>query len=263
MAVGKQKPLMGVEMSVVKFGRSDPLDERQELLSSVHDMLGGRDQLAMFPANFKLILEERLWEHERRSPNGRIIPPMSLHALIYEHYPDGLGATFDIVENIIRDHAEVLKLWTLAVGRPAGAPQGNKNAAKLEEPARETIVNNVNDCLLERPQGNSAAAGLRRLHAAAMPIIDPETGEVIKDGDQKAAALLARVEANELSVNAACIEMGWRKKTIVVPDNVESLSDQAAKRWGALATIRRLLPKLTYDERCQLRSWLDELDAAQ
>jgi hypothetical protein len=64
-----------------------------------------------------------------------------------------------------------LALWTLAVGRPAGAPQGNKNAAKIEEPTRETTLDNIQGCL-KAPTGTSAAAGLRRLHAAATPIID-------------------------------------------------------------------------------------------
>lgn len=51
--------------------------------------------------------------------------------------------------------------------------------------------------------GNSAQAGLRRLEKAA------------SSGDQTAAALLRRVvnPNDNMSVNGACVQMGWRKPT--------------------------------------------------
>lgn len=72
-----------------------------------------------------------------------------------------------------------------------GAPVGNTNAAKEDE---ETKVSIGNDCLTKKPVGNMAAAGLRRLR---------------KDRPD----LHERVLAGEVSVNAACIEAGFRKKT--------------------------------------------------
>jgi hypothetical protein len=218
-------------MTILRFGPVDRADEFQDLLSSVHSMLGGRDQLAMFPINFKLVLERRVWEHERRTANGRIIPPMSIYDLVHLHFPDGLGATFDIVENIIRDHPDIMALWTEVTKRPAGAPKGNKNAlrdwqkealqnlqelqpaieghkieAQLERPSDKTTVNNVNGCVPERPQGNSAAAGLRKLQKAAAA------------GNDNARAALAEVVAGKKKVHRACIEAGLRKDTSVNSD---------------------------------------------
>ncbi len=64
---------------------------------------------------------------------------------------------------------DVLALWAEVTKRKPGAPEGNKNSAKGDAPENETNVDNVNSCSPERPTGNTAAAGLRKLQKAARP----------------------------------------------------------------------------------------------
>ena len=58
-----------------------------------------------------------------------------------------------------------MNMLDMAMARGAGAPTGNKNAAKNDE-EEKTILDNIQDCL-KAPTGTSAAAGLRRLRNAA------------------------------------------------------------------------------------------------
>jgi hypothetical protein len=92
-----------------------------------------------------------------------------------------------IVDDILRSHPAIMLFWTEATKRPAGGAN-NPHGCKWKPGGEAINVNNVNVDLPERPQGNSAEAGLRRLHAAATPIIDRETGEVIRDGSAISAA---------------------------------------------------------------------------
>jgi hypothetical protein len=198
-------------MTILRFGPVDRADEFQDLLSSVHSMLGGRDQLAMFPINFKLVLERRVWEHERRTANGRTIPPMSIYDLVHLHYPDGLGATFDIVENIIRDHPDVMALWAEVTKRGRGGANnpagiGGKSGKTKDDIVNVDNINIDNQATLKRPTGTSAAAGLRKLQKAAAA------------GNDNARAALAEVVAGRKKVHRACIEAGLRKDTSVNSD---------------------------------------------
>ena len=61
----------------------------------------------------------------------------------------------------------MLALWVEVTKRKPGAPEGNKNAAKGDASDEETTVDNVTGCSPERPTGNSAIAGLRKLQKAA------------------------------------------------------------------------------------------------
>lgn len=77
-------------------------------------------------------------------------------------YPFGIGATVEIVRDLIRKDKEAVRLWDRAVRKAGGAPQGNRNAAK-----GKTTVDNIHSCSTERPSGTSPEATIRRLEKDA------------------------------------------------------------------------------------------------
>lgn len=216
--------------NIYQFGVRDDAASRQEIVNTLNRLIQDHDELKIFPSNLKLALEERVWEKERRSASGKIIPPTSLHEFIHERYPVGISATYELVENLIRGRADVLAVWVEVTKRKPGAPQGNRNAARSED---ETNGNNVTVCLPSQPKGNSSASGMRKLQKAA------------SEGNEKAIAELARVIEGEKSVHRACIDAGLRKE----PTTLEQLT----KLWG----------KASASDRAAFDAWRAENDKEQ
>jgi hypothetical protein len=94
----------------------------------------------------------------------------------------------------------------------------------------EGVYDNKKD-VHTRPAGNRAEAALRRLRHAA------------KD-DDRIAAVYQRVLDGELTANAGMVEAGFRKK-------------RASRKMSALDRIKKLVAKLTADEREELRRMLE------
>jgi hypothetical protein len=100
--------------------------------------------------------------------------------------------------------------------QPAGAPAGNRNAAK-------TTFDNIQVCsesAEKAPTGTSAQAGIRRLR------------KEVEAGNDKAKHLLAEFEAGEVSVNGALVELGLRKKTVTLHDSPERIASALILRVG-------------------------------
>lgn len=208
--------------NVYQFGVKDEAASRQEIVDTLKRLIEEHDELKIFPSNFKLALEERVWEKERKSSSGKTIPPVSLHDFIHERYPIGIGATYDLVERLIGGRPDVLALWVEVTKRKAGEDQPRDPDTGRMLPN----VDNVNE-RPERPTGNSAAAGLRKLQKAA------------NEGNEKAAEELEAVKSAAKSINAACIDAGLRKKAT------------------PLETMMRAWRKASDEERAQFRDWID------
>lgn len=189
--------------NVVSFSSRDPAVSKQEIVDTLNRLITEHDGLQYFPTNMQIALEQRVWEGERKFVDGTVIPPLTFHDFIHRKYPYGIGANYEIVENMIRDRADVLALWVEVTKRPAGAPLGNRNAAKVED---ETTVDNIHDCKPERPSGTSSAAGIRKLQKAA------------SKGNEKAVDGLAAAVEGRKSVHAACVDAGVRKATKIDAD---------------------------------------------
>ena len=110
-------------------------------------------------------------------------------------YPHGIGATVDLVRELcVRDPA-MRVAFDRAIAQPVGTNQHSEAFDNIQgQPAPKA------------PTGTSADAGIRRIRKAA------------EAGDATAAAALARVEAGEQSVHGAMIGLGWRQRTVTLPD---------------------------------------------
>ncbi len=196
--------------NVYAFGPKDDALNRQEIVDTLKQLIEGNDNLKAFPANFKLALEMRVWESERKFAGMTEIPPCSLHAFIHEKYPYGIGATYEIVENLIRHRADVLALWVEVTKRPGGRPRvEGENVDNIH------VKNQP-----ERPTGTSAAAGLRKLQKA------------VAEGNEKAAEELQAVVNGDKTVHRACVDAGLRKPTKPVKLAPEPLNEfESREKW--------------------------------
>lgn len=233
------------------------VNRRSTLTQDLYDIVRrGGDSLKLLPSVLRRALAEEAWK-ERRTPNGAPVACGSFAEWVAAPFPKGIEASFDILHRLLADDMEARNLLDAAAQRGPGNMTGHNQHSGAEDAGGN--VDNIHGSLPEKPTGTSIDAGLRRLRKAAEGKVDAETGEVLVEPDERAAALLRQVLAGEISVHAACVEMGWRRKTITVADDGQALADKALSRWNALSVIRRSLGKCTHEEIALVRSWCDGL----
>ena len=174
---------------VVTFGPRDDHQQgiaRQEIVETLKALLDGQQNLAAFSGNFKIALDERVWEQERVSASGKPITPVSFHTFVHEPYPVGLSASYETVERLIADDAEAIALYREVSRRPVGANQHGEGS-------------NIVITLPKRPLGNSAAAAVDKLSREA------------EAGNDIAAQALEAVKSGTKSPHRAMVECGFRK----------------------------------------------------
>jgi hypothetical protein len=212
--------------NVYTFRRSaNPDDDsaatRQDIVHSLHEALNGAvSGLRNIPIFVREAFEAKVWQQERIFAGGTRQKLVSFHDFVHKPYPVGLGADYATVRRFLVEDAATLSLWDQAVQEPVGA---NQHSAPLY---------NVQAQPAAAPTGNTAQAGLRRLRKA------------VETGDERAAPLLARVTAGETSINAAAIEMGWRKPTVILVDDREVILDAAFRKVGLVGVFDELLRRL-------------------
>lgn len=168
--------------------------------------------LTQVRATLLKVLQSEAWKHYD-PPIGKPCDYSSFEEWVRADVPRGLGTSVENVD-LYRHGADstFTNALDMALGKPAGAPMGNRNAAK-----DKTTVDNIHVCLDQplRPTGTSESAALRRLR---------------KDRPD----LHAQVLDNELSAHAAAVQAGFRPKTFTVrADDPEKIA----------ATLRRQLPE--------------------
>lgn len=220
--------------NVISFRPSGDEDARtrQDVVHSLYEAISGAVRgIGMIPGFVREAFEKKVWQGERIFAGGTRQPPITFAAFVHEPYPVGLGTTYATVRQFLGKDAVALRLWDEAVARPVGRPETSEKD------------DNVIRSAPKKPTGNSAQAGVRRLRKAA------------EKGDEKATAALKRVEAGEVSPNAAAIEMGWRKPTLTVVDAPEPLLAAAEKRVTVDDMARRAWSRMSRAERVAFLQW--------
>jgi hypothetical protein len=149
----------------------------------------GDHGLSVVPGLLRRAIKEKAWGERVVHQTKQQIPAFpSLRVYIETAPPEGLGATCDIVERLIKDDTEILALFRKATTRGKGQPKKSNGDIITIKPER----------------GTSRAYLLERLQ-------------------RERRDLFNKVLADELSANAAAIEAGFRPKTITVRvDKVEN-----------------------------------------
>lgn len=144
------------------------------------------------PGLIKEILAKDMWRDRIASENYERVHFDRFEDFIVTPPTRGLGATIEMVRNLLRDDLEALDLFDKAVQRPHGGDRSSKlDNIQLEETAP--------------PTGTSREAGLRRLRKAA-----PQLHEQVISG--------------KLSVNEALTQAGLRTPRISALARPESIA---------------------------------------
>jgi len=170
-----------------------------QTLGYLKTLWGSREaSVVMWERGIKQAEEAKIWIALERK---------NLDELIQEEIGVTVGESLDVIERR-QEAVKTYKDSKLAIRyneetqKGDGAPIGNQNAKKDKE--EETTVNNVDSCFV-RPRGNSKQRAIRKLRK------------------EERFDLLGKVERDELSAHAAMIEAGYRKRTITIPIEVESV----------------------------------------
>jgi hypothetical protein len=244
-------------MSNVEFIRPVSVEEglrnsRASRTKAIHDVIQSGDlSLKCLPTFLKDALAIEAWK-ERPSPLGRSISNETFIEWIESPFPRGVGATKDIVLRLLGDDIEARNLFDAAIkGQHGGVHNPNRDAVTGRMASKPLNVDNINvedHRKTVRPTGTSADQGLRRIRKEA------------DAGNGAAKAQLADVLSEKTSVNKACVVLGFRKKTITIRDEPETIAEAAIKRSGAFLTAQQAWGHMTSDERREFLAWTS-LDA--
>lgn len=174
----------------------DQLLINNEVIGSLRHAFGEGDHgLKSVPGLLERVIDEKMWQerYEPRLPTGKIT---------FKYFEDfalappleGLGADLDMLFRICSDNLPIFnKLNEVATAKPGG----------YRPP--KSIIDNINNGKAKPADGTSRRQGLLSL-------------------SKHAPKLHKRVLAGELTVNAAMIEAGLRKKKIPMPVEVPDLA---------------------------------------
>jgi hypothetical protein len=188
-------------MSTLLAGDQGLLEHGVVVQSLRTQLLHGRDGLADVPVTLERVLREEAWR-DRIDTNTR-------ERFTFDYFPDfvaadppaGLGASLDLVERIVRGTPVELVL----------------HEARKTRGRRTDLADIISDVGRGGSHGTTRAYTLDRLK-------------------RERPDLLKRVDAGELSANAAAIEAGFRKPKATIPVDTPD------------AAIGALLRRFSHDE---------------
>lgn len=111
---------------------------RQEVVDSLHQTLDSAKHGALFPGFLIEAVENEVWKHPRKLTHNTL-PPMPLREFVKRGYPNGLGASFEVIEKLIAGNERAMLAWDKAVRgeHSAGsAAEAEKERAKREQRLR-------------------------------------------------------------------------------------------------------------------------------
>jgi len=167
------------------------------LSGAIHDGGYGMQEV---PSIFIKVMTTGNWQ-DFIDDLGRRVCPVDFKTFVETRYPSGLGTTLEVLERLIEHDDAAMDIFrVVAKGKVGGDRQTEKGKS-----IRYIITNAIK-------RGTSAGYGRERL-------------------GREAPELLKRVDAGELSVNAAMIQAGFREKTITVVLKPEKVAEAIKKHF--------------------------------
>ena len=235
------------------------LNGRTEAVKTIAGVLrSGMHGVDLLPGALLRVIRLKAWE-EFTTPLGTIYRNRSLLEWISAKEPQGLGSSVGQFKQILTASEKGTEAL-LAFDRETRRNDGGANNPNRDEATGRLIPRTEDDILtvdiihgevdkaVARPTGTSSQAGLRRLEKAA------------EAGDGNAADMLRRVlDPNDpMTVNGACVHMGWRQPTKTVVDTDDGMSDAVVRRLGPIDTVRQAWKRASVEQREEIAAWVDE-----
>jgi hypothetical protein len=187
-----------------------------DLVAGLRRSLRSHDTaLAQAPKLLRTILESQAWR-EFETPLGEVKTPSSFRAFVEADPDDGLGATMDLIDDIVgTDDADLLRALKRAKAGKPGRPR------KGETPAESAV---------------DYHSGARSDYLAdALADDHPEQYEAVRSG--------------ELSINAAAVLAGIRPRRVSVRVNDPASVARSLRKHMTPEQVARLAQLLTEEER--------------
>lgn len=162
---------------------ADTLKRNGTMVEHCRDAMRSHTSLDQVPSIIKSIIRDGMWRRRFERRLNKEVEFDSFAAFVNTPALEGLGYDYDTVKRICAIDPEALDAIDRAMQRKPGKTWDSRT--------QENTVDNINNNT--RPDGTSRAAGLRRLRKDR-----PDLHQQVIDG--------------ELSVNAACVKAGFRKK---------------------------------------------------
>jgi pyruvate/2-oxoglutarate dehydrogenase complex dihydrolipoamide acyltransferase (E2) component len=173
------------------------------------------EALELIPALVRQIVEEEMWREHLFEKTGQVFQFDSLTKFIETHPPDGLGTTVDKLFELCSEDSPVLEMLDQAIQADINNQAESTNTSESKKSFRAS---------------NSRQAALRRLRRHA-------------EQNRAAAAARKAVLEGKMSVNAALVELGLRKKRITIPKDVDAATE-ALKRHYNSDELQQLVRRL-------------------
>lgn len=197
------------------------MNEQQKLhrngtkVDTLYRAVRNSEALELIPALMRQIVEEEMWRGHLFEKTGQVFWFDTLTEFIETHPPDGLGTTIEKLFELCSEDSSVLEMLDQAVQNDIN---NQAESADAPEPKKRFRAS------------NSRQAALRRLRHHA---------------EQNRAAADARkaVLEGRMSVNAALIELGLRKKRITIPKDIDAATEALKKHYNS-DELRQLVRQL-------------------
>lgn len=200
------------------------------------------------------VIRDGRWK--RRMVDGQIVEFSTFEAFCNADPTPGLGITWNTLQNLCRDHVEARDAIAREVQREPGRPTvGDAPMTSTERKQRfkQRAPVDVIASTLERNETVYNIHGFVPLDAPDAQAVQVErpTGTSVERALLRLSAqrpdLHAEVLAGTKSAHAACVEAGFRRRTITVPVDVERAA-ATLRRHFTSDEIARIVRLLDYEE---------------
>jgi len=192
----------------------DPLKAREDDIHLLATFIHRAGSKKLVPEVFIRVMESDEWTHWKNAL-GKEVQPKDFKEFVETDYPSGIGTDLDTLEALIAGNERAENLYTHATtgnrGNPTGSNQYQKKSGNPSNRSISTVT-----------AGTTSTYALRKL-------------------SKESPEIHAEVLAGDLSPNAGMIKAGFRKKTVTVPIDVDSIA-------------RMILKQLSEKQRTELKS---------
>lgn len=190
-------------------------------------------RLEQLPALVIEVIRDGRWK--RRMVDGQIVEFSTFEQFCNADPTPGLGITWNTLQNLCRDDVEARNAIAREVQREPGRPtvgDAPMSGAQRMQRVRQGALVVTDASSVSRDETLYNVQGFVTSEASEVHV-EPPTGNTVERallrlGEQR-PDLHAQVLAGAKSAHAACVEAGFRRRTITVPVDVER----------AVATLRR------------------------
>jgi hypothetical protein len=181
-------------------------------VDSLYRAIRDSQAIELIPQLVRQVIADEMWRGHYYEKTGETFRFDSIRQFIETHPPDGLGTTINNLFKMCTDEPEVMDMLDLALQQDT-----NITSDENEKPKRPPI-------------SSARQAGLRKLR-------------LLSEQNEAIASLRRSVLAGELSLNAALVSAGLKKKRISMTKDV-SRASESLKRNFSTEEVQQLIDLL-------------------